>query len=137
MVFLFVKHIAGFNLTSSLIREIFGLTLVFFIPLLLGLIFAFPFILFAKRINSKKTLRHIFYIVFILMLFFFVYSLYYYINEIEMFGFEQRLHFFANDISNPFVQFFFQILRSCLETNIQLISLMAGFMINIYRKLEI
>ena len=129
-----------FNSTWSILSRILTIIFVIFMPLALGFTFALSFILFAKKINSKKTLKYIFYIAFILVLFFFAYYLYYfnsYENEIRAFEFEQRLHFFASDISNPFIRFFIQTLQSCLEANIQSINLMTGFIISIYRKLEI
>ena len=127
-----------FNSVWSILSRILIIIFTILTPLILGFALALPLILFAKKINSKKTLRYLFYTAFILVLFFFAYYLYYfssYENEIRAFEFEQRLRFFANDISNPFVRFFILTLQSCLEINMQFINLMTGFIISVYRKL--
>jgi hypothetical protein len=141
-LFLFIKFLPTLETFNSVWVFLFDIFIFIFIipmPLLLGFILASPFIFFAKKINSEKILRYIFYISFLLVLFFFAYHLfsyYNYENEIKTFEFEQRLRRFAYDIPNPLVRFFLQTLQSLFEANIQFINLMTGFMINIYRKLE-
>jgi len=130
-----------FEISPSFTMLLLNFGLLFILPLIIGFIFAIPFLLFIKKENFKKNINYILYFAFFFLILFFFYHLIERYTDIfkNFYGFtdfSEFMYYFSYDkgplLWAAVVQFCIDTLTFFLFATKSWISLIIGFIFHLY-----